>query len=63
MAVFWRLRCNRNGKNTAGRTRGSGLVIQRTVDAVVDVVESPAVDHPTGFFHVQEQLSFEELVT
>ena len=54
----------------AGRTqpaayaaRGGGLVIQCTVDVVVVVVESPAVDYPTGLFQAQEQFSVQELVT
>ena len=32
------------------------LNIQCTVDAVVVVIQSPTVDHPTGFFQAQEQL-------
>ena len=61
--MFWRLRHSRSRKNTAGRIRGGGLVIQCTVDAVVAVVQSPAVDHPAGFLQTQEQLLVQKFVT
>ena len=46
-AVFWRHR--RSRKNTTGRNRSRGLVIQDTVDTVVVVIQFPAIDHPMGF--------------
>ena len=62
-AVFWRRRRSRSRKNAASRIGGGGLIIQGAVDAVVVVVESPAVDHPTGLLPTQEQLPVQQLVT
>jgi len=39
------------------------LVIDPTVGSVVVVVESPLVEHPTGFLQAEEQLSVKQLVT
>ena len=54
-AVFWRLRrsLSRNRKNTASCICGWGLIIQWTMDAVMVVIESPAINHPASFLEAQ----------
>ena len=57
MPVFWRLRRSRSRKNTGGRERRGGLVVQCAVDTVVVDVEPP-----TSFFETQEHFSIEKFV-
>ena len=61
-AVFGRRGRSQSRQNTAVRIRGGGLVAQRGVNAMVVVIESPAIHHPTDFVQAQEDLPVQELV-
>ena len=51
--VCWRRTLFRRRKNAADRIGAGGLVVQRTVDAVMMVVEPPAIGDRASFFHAE----------